>query len=52
MMKPRNGVAYGIKSTFLSLDKIILSLLSIASIALALSYMNSNINFKKIITFH
>ena len=37
IINPRKAVAYGIKSTFFSLSKIIFSLLSIASIALVLS---------------
>lgn len=41
IIKPRNAVAYGMKSTFLSLNKITFSLLSIASIAFVLSYWNN-----------
>ena len=38
IMKPRKGVAWGKKSTFLSLSKIVLSLLSIFSMAPVRSY--------------
>jgi hypothetical protein len=37
-MNPKNDVAYGKISTFFSLDKIKLILLSMASIALVLSF--------------
>ena len=38
IMNPKNAVAYGMKSIFLSLMTTTLTLLSIASIALVLSY--------------
>ena len=48
-INPKKWVAYGKKSVFLSLDSMIFNLLSIASIAFVLSYIEND--FIPIITY-